>query len=444
MRTFATRALVVVVLLVAMFAGAVVTQALVERRTPTQVFSGYFIPAPQSYFNKDRVALLMLGIDYNYDSKDQEFSTNARSDTIKAVALDLPTTANPSGAISILSIPRDTDFTWKGHEDKINSVYSGYRDNAAASRASEAAVANFLGIGGFDRYLTLRINATKELIDAIGGIDVVPDETMNYDDSWGHLHIHFIGGKKYHMNGEQAVSYSRFRHDACSDPCRIKRQDQVLKLAIARLKNDRFNDLVHINALIDVVRRNVYTDLRPPEMLSLAWAFQHVDPAKIVTQQVPFTTDKALACCGDVLVADDVAKAKLVRQAFLSPLLPDSPSPDARLVQQVEPSKVHVVVQNGSGISGQGARVAEALRKAGFVIDAIANADSFTHDATEIRVHSTESPLAGERVRSALAIKTATVHAQAATPSAAPELGDVTVVVGRDYAAVDGSASTLR
>ena len=438
-----SRALVVAVLLVAMFAGAVVTQAIVERRTPTQVFSGYFIPAPQSYFNKDRVAMLMLGIDYNYDSKDQEFSTNARSDTIKAVSLNLPTAQNPAGAVSILSIPRDTDFTWKGHEDKINSVYSGYRDNRAASRATEDAVASFLGLAGFDRYLTLRINATKELIDAIGGIDVVPDETMNYDDSWGHLHIHFIGGKKYHMNGEQAVSYSRFRHDACSDPCRIKRQDQVLKLALAKLKNDKLNDLVHINALIDVVRRNVYTDLSPPEMLSLAWAFQHIDPSTIVTQQVPFTTDKTLACCGSVLVPDDAAKAKLVRTAFVDPPVVVA-SPDARLVRQVVPSSVHVVVQNGSGISGQGARVAEALRKAGFVIDGIVNADSFTHDATEIRVHSTMSPLAGERVRSALAIKTATVHPEAATPSAAPEVGDVTVIVGRDYATGVGNASAVK
>ena len=68
MRTFASRTLIAVALLVAMFAGAVVTQAIVERRTPTQVFSGYFIPAPQTYFNKDRVALLLLGIDYNYDT----------------------------------------------------------------------------------------------------------------------------------------------------------------------------------------------------------------------------------------------------------------------------------------------------------------------------------------------------------------------------------------
>ena len=48
------------------------------------------------------------------------------------------------------------------------------------------------------------------------------------------------------MNGEQAVSYSRFRHDACSDPCRIKRQQQVVRIMIAKLKNDKFNDLLRV------------------------------------------------------------------------------------------------------------------------------------------------------------------------------------------------------
>ena len=236
MAVWAARVAVCFALCIGVFAGAVFTQAYLTRRSPSQVMAGYglpIIPSPQTYFHKDRVALLMLGIDYDYNAKDIEYSTNARSDTIKAVALDLPTAANPNGSISILSVPRDIDVLMAdGTENKINAAYTGFNGNTTkAAHRSERTVSQFLGLPGFDRYLTLRIDATKDVIDAIGGIDVVPDETMNYDDSWGHLHIHFIGGKHYHMNGEQAVSYSRFRHDACSDPCRIKRQDQVIRIA---------------------------------------------------------------------------------------------------------------------------------------------------------------------------------------------------------------------
>ena len=284
---FVRRVLIGVGLIFGVAAGALAVQAVIQHRNlfATAMSDFPIVPTPQSVFHKDRIALLMLGIDYNYDANDQEYSTNARTDTIKTVALTFPTPANPN--------------------DRINAAYGGFNNNyASAAHNSEKVIAGFLGIPGFDRYLTLRIDATKEMIDAIGGIDVVPDETMNYDDTWGHLHIHFIGGKKYHMNGEQAVSYSRFRHDACSDPCRIKRQDQILRIAVAKVKNDRFNDLLHINALIAVVRRNVYTDLSDQELLSLAWAFQHIDPSKLDAEQVPYVSDKDLACCGNVLVAD--------------------------------------------------------------------------------------------------------------------------------------------
>ena len=430
--TFAKRVTLGVALAIGVFAGVVTTQSLVQRRAPVDVVGGYVIPSPQSLFHQDRVSLLLLGIDYSYDAKDQEFSANARTDTIKAVALNLPTAQNPAGSLSILSVPRDTDVVFpSGREDKINAAYGGYDGNSsAAAHSSERTVASFLGLPGFDRYVTLRIDATKDLIDAIGGIDVVPDETMNYDDNWGHLHIHFVGGKKYHMNGEQAVSYSRFRHDACSDPCRIKRQDQVIRLTIAKLKNDKFNDLMHVNRLIDIVRHNVYTDLTQTEMLSLAWAFQHIDLSKVDTQQVPYVADKELSCCGDVLIADDAAKNALVKRMFPPPAQGAVPDPHA--VAAINPSSIRVDVQNGSGIPGQGAKLADSLRRQGFLIAGVANAPSFAYDATEIHVHSASTPLAGERVRAALALKDATVAPDPAASAAAGS--DVTVIVGRDFA----------
>ncbi len=427
----AIKVLLVIALLAGIAAGGVAMQSVVQHRAPADVITSDvrlpFIASPQDIFHKERIAVLLLGIDYDYNSKDEEMSANARTDTIKTVALNFPTAQKPAGSIAILSVPRDMDAILPdGRENKINAGYGGFNGNSAmAAHNSERVVGTFLGLPGFDRYVTLRINATKSLIDAIGGIDVVPDETMNYDDNWGHLHIHFIGHKLYHMDGEQAVSYSRFRHDECSDPCRIKRQDQVLRITVAKLKNDRFNDLLHINALIDVVRKNVYTDLSQREMLSLAWAFAHVDLAHVTTDQVPFVGDKQLACCGDVGGPAEAAKRRLVAK-ICGP--PPAGLPDPRAVAAVDPATIHVEVENGSGIQGEGAALADLLRRQGFIIASVENAAQFGYDATQILVHSTESPLAGERVRSALALQTATVQ-----PSAGPATSDVTVIVGRDY-----------
>jgi LCP family protein required for cell wall assembly len=413
-----------VLIVVAAFIGA---QAFFQHRSPADIVTGYIAQSPQVAFHKDRINLLLLGIDYDFDAKDQESSKDARSDTIMAVALGFPTDAHPKPSVNILSVPRDTDVVMpSGHEDKINVAYA-----IGGPRLSEKVIAQFLGIPGFDRYVTLRINATKELIDAVGGIDVVPDETMNYDDNWGHLHIHFVGGKKYHMNGEQAVSYSRFRHDACSDPCRIRRQQQVVRILIARLKSGVFNDLVHARELIGVLNRNVLTDLTTSEELSLASAFRGIDLKDVRSDQVPFLGDKVLPCCGDVLVADDVGKEKLVRKFFIEPLAVPSAA-DTAAVAAVPAASIKVDVKNGSGTPGLGRRLASVLRAQGFTIHSVANADSFSYGTTEIHVHAAARPLAGERVRLAIPLPTVTISPDAA--AAQPTASDVTVIVGRDYA----------
>ena len=425
-------ALLSVVLGFVVFSGYVGVKSVIDHRSLSAEVGNFFVDPPQKVFAKDRINVLLLGIDYNYDAKDQEYSTGARSDTIMALSLSFPTASNPDPAVHILSVPRDMEYTSpNGKQDKINAAYQlGGADPMKSAHASEGAIASFLGLpGGFDRFVTLRIDATKEVVDAIGGIDVVPDETMNYDDTWGHLHIHFKGGKLYHMNGDQAVSYSRFRHDACSDPCRIKRQQQVIRIAINKLKTEKFNDLLHARQLIDVFNRNVVTDFTPSEELSLANAFSGLDMAGLKADQVPYVGDEVLPCCGDTVIADDAAKAKLVQKLFLDPVLPKA---DPSVVAAIDPSTIAVYVENGSGEVGMGAKMAALLHSKGFQVAGVTNADSSDYDTTEIRVHSSMQPLAGERVRWALNAPRESVSVREEPESAAKKTGDVTVIVGRD------------
>ena len=176
----------------------------------------------------------------------------------------------------------------------------------------------------FDRFIVLKINATKEVVDAIGGIDVPVTEQMDYDDSWGHLHIHFKPGLT-HMNGEQAVSYSRFRHDACSDPCRIKRQQQILQITVAKLKADKFNDLAHIAALIGVVNRNVITDITDDEKRSLAWEYRDINLADLKADQINYVDTKQTDS-GEVLIPDDKQKVQAVA-VLTGPYVRETPPP---------------------------------------------------------------------------------------------------------------------
>jgi LCP family protein required for cell wall assembly len=391
----------------------------------------YFVPAPESVFGKERIFVLLLGLDYDYDRLDQPTSKDARTDKIEAFALDFP-----SKVIKTVAVPRDLDAIVAGHEDKINDAfhYGGWKSTDAAVGKVLSMPVNERGTY-FDRYLTLRINASKDVINALGGLDVPVTETLDYDDNWGHLHIHFKPGL-VHMDGDQAVSYARFRHDACSDPCRIKRQQQIEHLAIQKIKLDRFNDLTHITALIDVIRRDVDTNLTPDEMRSLGWHFRDLNIADIHSTQVPFTRDKELACCGDVLVPDDAGVQKVVAD-FLGPYRMTLPTPSIDELAAVKPSTITLTLLNGSGIAGLGKKLADELRAQGYVIERVGNADSFGYDTTQILAHSSV-PFAGERLRSDLKLSAVSITP---APQASAAGSDLTVVIGRDYATALATSS---
>jgi len=368
------------------------------------------VPAPESLFNKNDLAVLLLGIDYDYTNRDMPSSAHARSDTIMVAALDLR-----SSQIHLVSIPRDMEATFDGHDNKINAAYSD-----GGITEADNVIGSWLGLPKvapnryFDRYMILRIAATKDLVDAIGGVDVVPDETMNYDDSWGHLHIHFTGGKVYHMNGEQAVSYMRFRHDACSDPCRIKRQQQVIRIVLAKLEKDKLNDIFHLRDLVDVTRRDVVTNFNPQELLSLANAYASFNLANLKTTQIPFKGDRATGYAGDMLIPDEPAKAKIVASLF---------------EPQFDPSKVRLRVENGSGVPGLATSLAAALHKEGFAIAAVTKADA-SYPTTVIRLAPTAPPGIDGILRRDLNLSGAQVLADVAGAQ-----HDVTIILGKDYAA---------
>jgi LCP family protein required for cell wall assembly len=381
------------------------------------------VPPPQEVFGKDRIYALVLGIDYDYDDKDQPYSSHARSDTIMVAGVDMT-----AKAMHVVSVLRDTDAIVAGRETKINAAYS-----EGGVPLADAVIGDFLGMPAdakgrhFDRYVVVRVNALKDLVDAIGGIDVPVTETMNYDDSWGHLHIHFKPGLT-HMDGEQAQGYVRYRHDACSDPCRIKRQQQTIRIILEKLKRDRFNDLAHVAQLIRVFRRDVDTNLTTAELTSLAWSFKDADVANLTHADTIGYVDTKETVDGQTVVADETQRTRLVA-ALLGSYRPAASGAPARAVTAVLPASVHVVVQNGSGQAGAAGTLARALRARGYVVDAIGDADSFGYDTTQVQ-GDTDSPAAA-RVRADLGIADATIVP--APPGA--QRGVVRVIVGKDAVA---------
>lgn len=430
---------------------ALVGYTIVERKNPVTAFTQIFVPSPEQIFGKSNLLVLVEGLDYDYTPSDEEFSTNSRSDVIWAVNLDFA-----NRRIYELSIPRDMIATMpNGTQAKINQAQS-----EGGVKEAKSVISKWLGIPGFDRYLILRIDATKAFITAIGGVDVgvkssnclryktdCTGDTLDYDDTWGHLHIHLKEGMQ-HLDGERAVAYMRFRHDWCSDPCRIMRQQQVLRALVAKVKGDRFNTLTHLGDLLAVFRKYVQTDFSDRELVSIATSFQGTANLAIVSDQVPYTDDVDLPGYGDSLVPDTQARAKLVASMLVAPAAP-VPSPDALALAAIPASTLRVDVENGSTVAGAARRVADALKRAGFAIGEVGNADRSDYGVTEIREHSSVT-FAGAKVRAALPqnLRNAAVVPES-SPSASPaqtnaSTSDVTVIVGSDAANSSPPASPDR
>jgi polyisoprenyl-teichoic acid--peptidoglycan teichoic acid transferase len=433
-KTVAIVAGLIVVAAVAGFAG----YAIVEHRNPVVAITQIFVPTPQQVFGRQNLLVLVEGLDYDYDAKDQEYSSDSRSDVIWAVNLDF---ANKR--IYQLSIPRDMIATMpNGSQAKINQAQS-----EGGVKEARTVIADWLGIPGFDRYVILRIDATKAFIAAIGGVNVYvkssdcfrynthcTGERLDYDDNWGHLHIHLNEGMQ-HLDGPAAVGYMRFREDWCSDPCRIMRQQQVLRALVTKLKSNQVNTLMHLGSLLAVFRKYVQTDFTDPELVSIANYYQGIPSSAIVSDQVPYTADVDLPNYGDSLVPDTVARAHLVATMLVTLPTP-LPSPDAMTLAAIPPSTLRVDVENGSGVTGAAHRVATLLQQEGFTIAQVGDADRSDYATTEIHEHSSVM-YAGAKVRAGLpqSLRNASVVPDSA-PSASPAAGaesDVTVIVGTDY-----------
>ena len=411
--------------------------AIVEHRNPVTVITQAFVPTPQQVFGKSNLLVLVEGLDYDYNEKDEEYSTDSRSDVIWAVNLDFP-----NKRVYELSVPRDMVATLpNGTQAKINAAQSD-----GGVKEAKKVIAGWLGIPGFDKYVILRIDATKELIGALGGVDVdvkssdclryktnCTGQTLDYDDTWGHLHIHLKEGRQ-HLSGEQALGYMRFREDWCSDPCRIMRQQQVLRALTDKLRSDKVNTFLHLGDLLAVFHKYVETDFNNPELVSLLTYYQGVSSSAIVSAQVPYTSDVNLPNEGDSLIPDTGARAHLVATMLAPPTTP-MPSPDALALAAIPASTLRVDVENGSGVTGAAGRVAAVLRQAGFVIGDVGDADRSDYTATEIHEHSSVT-FAGDRVRDALpaTLRDASVVSDPAPASSGTTKSDVTVIVGSDFA----------
>ena len=210
------------------------------------------------------INLMVIGRDHDYDDRtDQVLKTRARSDMLMVARLDFA-----KQTVSLLSIPRDTRAHIPGHgTTKINAAHQ-----FGGPALSEETVQENFGIPS-DKYIALDFNGFEQAINILGGVDLAVDKKMDYDDNWGHLHIHLKPGFQ-HLSGAQAMGFVRFRHSD-SDLVRTCRQQALIAALKDKLR--RPQALAQIGPLLDAIDKHVDSDLTPDQKVALA-RFVHDTP----------------------------------------------------------------------------------------------------------------------------------------------------------------------
>ncbi|GEK91047.1 LCP family glycopolymer transferase [Alkalibacterium kapii] len=166
---------------------------------------------------EDPFSVLIMGV----DTGDFDRDYTGRSDTMMLVTLN-PNTEKTS----IVSIPRDTytEIIGEGFKDKINHAYAFGGTSMAMN-----TVQNLFDIP-VDYYISVNMESMQTIVDAIGGITVVPPLSFEHSGNT------FVEGEETHLTGAQALSYSRMRYeDPEGDYGRQYRQRQVIEATMKQI-----------------------------------------------------------------------------------------------------------------------------------------------------------------------------------------------------------------
>jgi LCP family protein required for cell wall assembly len=198
-----------------------------------------------------RLTVLLLGSDY------RPAHPGNRTDAIMVVSVD-PTTGKAAG----FSVPRDTSGFPLGNGKygaKVNALYQHLQSTSGnGGLALSKAVGKAFNIE-IDGYVLIGFEGVKDLVAAVGGVDVTLDKPY-YDahywvtarhEGWG------LPAGRSHLSAKDALIFARSRKGD-NDFGRARRQQQLVIAAIAKV---RLQGVAKLPRLLQIASRTVRTNL---------------------------------------------------------------------------------------------------------------------------------------------------------------------------------------
>ncbi len=168
--------------------------------------------------------------------------------------------------LTALQIPRDTRIEENGRIDKkINSAYSTPEKQETLFNEIEMLT----GIRP-ERYVIVSFKAFRQLIDAIGGVEVDVPIRMYYHDPFQNLSIDLFPGRQI-LSGKQAEMFMRFRYNddgtgyPNGDIDRIAAQKKFYEAALDKLLSG--GTILKVPKILSIITENVKTDFNGEDIM---------------------------------------------------------------------------------------------------------------------------------------------------------------------------------
>ncbi|HHZ16100.1 MAG TPA: LCP family protein [Clostridia bacterium] len=245
------------------------------------------------YKSRDVLNILIMGVDQ------REKGEPSRTDTLILAALDLD-----KKKVNLLSLPRDTrvEIPGKGVKRKIN-----YSHAVGGVELTAKTVENFLKLP-VHYYLETNFDGFTKAIDILGGVTLNVEERM-------YLPLEGIdlqpGLQK--LNGEDALSYVRWRGDGRGDIGRIERQQKFFNALATQAK--KLSTVWKVPQLVTELSKQVKTDLDLQRMIMLAIKFSDLENIEVKTYIVPGEADD-VNYGGSYWIADEEELHKILKEIY--------------------------------------------------------------------------------------------------------------------------------
>ncbi|MBS4960241.1 MAG: LCP family protein [Clostridiales bacterium] len=260
---------------------------------------------------------------------------------------------------------------------KFNEVHA-YAGKDHRNEYSVKMLEDLLGIH-IDNYIKVNTEAFREIVDAVGGVDIDVPMDMHYEDPYQDLYIHLEAGPQ-HLDGAKAEQLVRFRKGyANQDLGRIETQQVFMKALLQKIMSTE-NLLKGLPSIIKTVFQYVDTDLSIGDCLNLVSFLNDFEMENMSTETLPGTG-------GSYFDIDEEATEEIVHRIFYTSDPLNRSAAESGKEEAMAPATMigyPIEVSNGSGKENLAGEYADLLEEKGYVVEEITTFSGPKQEATRI------------------------------------------------------------